>query len=286
MLFSDIKKILSDAKVVGNLPKKKIKYITDHSKKAEPNVLLVIDKNKKFKLNYLEDAKSKKLTAIISNNYLKNISITQVIVKNLSKDVLTLLKHRQQYQPKISVAITGTNGKTSTAWYLAQICKITKIPTKLIGTLGYFKNLKKIKNSDLTTPSNLDLYQFACLKTKNQNCLISEASSHGLHQGRFNNINIDIAAITNLSHDHLDYHKNFQAYVKSKFSLFTKNLNKKGIAVINYRLKNYKILEKKLLLKKIKIITFGSKDIYFSKKIDSNLIIYKKSYQIKKSKFK
>ena len=79
---------------------------------------------------------------------------------------------------------------------------------------------------------------------KNNNFFISEASSHGLKQGRFNNLNIDIAAITNLSHDHLDYHKNYKSYVESKFLLFTKILKTNGTAIINSRLKNYKILEK------------------------------------------
>ena len=68
----------------------------------------------------------------------------QIIVKDLDKEILKLIKLRQPFRPKISVAITGTNGKTSTSWYLAQICKINKIPSKLTGTLGYFINLKKI----------------------------------------------------------------------------------------------------------------------------------------------
>ncbi|MGB2532805.1 MAG: Mur ligase family protein, partial [Porticoccaceae bacterium] len=59
-----------------------------------------------------------------------------------------------------------------------------------------------------------------------------------LHQGRYKNLNIDIAAITNLSHDHLDYHKTYKSYLESKMLLFTKVLNKKGTAVINSRLKN------------------------------------------------
>ena len=99
----------------------------------------------------------------------------------------------------------------------------------------------------MTTPDNLDLYQFAYTNKKNNNYFICEASSHGLHQGRFNNINIDIAAITNISHDHLDYHKTFKSYVKSKTLLFTKFLNKDGIAIINSRLHNYELLKKNIL---------------------------------------
>ena len=280
MLFSEIPKILINAEVVGILPKKKIKFITDHSDKIASDALLVINKN--FKQSYLNQAITKGLKVILTNTFLKKINLTQIVVSDLDKEVLNLLKFRQPIQPKLSIGITGTNGKTSTAWYLAQICNINKIPTKLVGTLGYFKNLKKIKDSTLTTPNSLDLYQFAYSNQKNKNYLILEASSHGLHQGRLNNINIDIAVFTNLSHDHLDYHKNFTSYAKSKFLLFSRVLNKKGIAVLNYRLKNYKDLKKKLKSKNIKIITFGSKDIYFYRNSSSILSIYGKKYKINK----
>ena len=146
MLFSDIKKILIKAEVKGKLSKKKIKYITNHSNKVDRDTLFVINKNKNFQQSYLNDAISKGLTVILTNFYFKKISVAQVIVKDLDKEVYKLLKYRYPIKPKLSAAITGTNGKTSTAWYLTQICNINKIPTKLVGTLGYFENLKKIKD--------------------------------------------------------------------------------------------------------------------------------------------
>ncbi len=284
MLFSDIKKILPDAEIVGRLPKIKIEYITDHSNTVNENTLLVVNKYKKFKLSYLKEAISKKLKIIITNCFFDNINITQVVVKDLDKKVLKLIKYKQPFKPKKSIAITGTNGKTSTAWYLAQICKINKIPTRLIGTLGYFEDLKKIKDSNLTTPNNLDLYQFSYLRKRNKFNFIAEASSHGLHQGRFSDSSIDIAAITNLSHDHLDYHKNYISYVKSKLILFNKILKLNGTAILNSRLKIYKSLYKKLILKKTNIITFGSKDVFFENKKILNLSVFNKKYIIENLK--
>ncbi len=281
MLFSDIQKVLRNAKIIGKLNNKKIKLITDHTKDSSSNTLMVVDKNKNFKKIYLKDAITKGLRIIITNNYLKDLQITQVVVKDLAKDVSKLLKLRQPFNPKKSIAITGTNGKTSTTWYLAQICKLNNIQTKLTGTLGYFKNNKKVKNTSLTTPSNLDLYQFANSKTKNNEVFISEASSHGLHQGRYNNLIIDIAAITNFSHDHLDYHKTFQSYLESKMLLFTKVLKKNGTAIINSRLKNYRYFESKIKSRNLKLITFGSKDVYFNQQEYLNLFILGKKYQIK-----
>ncbi len=284
MLFSDLKYIINNPKIVGKLPKKKIKYLSDHSKNVNSNTLLVINKKKHFKLSYLKEAISKNLNTIITDSFLNNCSLNQIIVKDLDREIGRLIKIRQPFLPKTSIAITGTNGKTSTSWYLAQICKINRIPSKLTGTLGYFIDLKKYKDSALTTPSNLDMYQFAYESKKNKFCFITEASSHGLHQGRFRNLNIDIAAITNLSHDHLDYHKNFRSYVNSKFLLFTKILHTKGVAIINSRLKNYVTLEKKLKEKKIRIITFGAKDVYFYKNNHLNLYVFGKKYNLTKFK--
>ena len=281
MLFSDIKKKLVDANIFGKLKKKKIKFITDHSEDVNSNALLVINNNKKFKRVYLKKAINKGLEVIITNSYFKNLKITQIVVKDLDKEILKLLNLRQPFNPKKSIAITGTNGKTSVTWYLAQICKYNNIPTKLTGTLGFYKNNKKVKNTSLTTPSNLELYQFANSNKKNNDIFISEASSHGLHQGRYNNLNIDIAAITNLSHDHLDYHRTFKSYVESKMLLFTKVLNKNGTAVINSRLKNYKYFVSKIKSRNLKLITFGSKDVYFTQTKLLTLNILGKKYYIK-----
>ena len=256
MLFSDIKKKLVNANIFGKLKKRKIKFITDHSKDANSNTLLVIN-NKEFKRAYLKKAIDKGLDTIITNSYLNNVNITQIVVKDLDKEILNLLNFRLPFKPKKSIAITGTNGKTSVSWYLAQICEYNNIKTKLTGTLGFYKNNKKVKNTFFTTPSNLELYQFANSNKINNDIFISEASSHGLHQGRYNNLKIDIAAITNLSHDHLDYHKTFKSYVESKMLLFTQVLNNNGTAVINSRLKNYKYFVAKIKSRNLKLITFG-----------------------------
>ena len=92
MLFSDIPKILINAKIKGILPNKKIKFITDHSNKAESAVLFVINNNKNFKQSYLKHALSKGLKVILTNTYFKKISLTQVIVKDLDGEVYNLLK--------------------------------------------------------------------------------------------------------------------------------------------------------------------------------------------------
>ena len=107
MLFSDIPKVLINAEIKGLLPKKKIKLITDHSNKVESTVLFVINNNKDFKESYLKIAISKGLKVILTNKYLKKISLTQVIVKDIDREVYNLLNRF-----KISNKISGINQMT------------------------------------------------------------------------------------------------------------------------------------------------------------------------------
>ena len=69
MLFSDLKDIVNNQKIIGKLPKKKIKYISDHSENVDENTLLVINKKKHFKKSYLKEAISKNLKNIITNRF-------------------------------------------------------------------------------------------------------------------------------------------------------------------------------------------------------------------------
>ena len=115
-----------------------------------------------------------------------------------------------QRKPKNLIAVTGTNGKTSVADLFYQILSLNKIPVASIGTLGIKYNKKTIK-SNLTTPDTILLHHsLSKLKEKIDNVII-EASSHGLHQKRMNNLNLTAGIFTNFSQDHLDYHKTMKS---------------------------------------------------------------------------
>ncbi len=84
-----------------------------------------------------------------------------------------------------------------------------------------------------------------------------EASSHGLKQNRIDNVKLNLAAFTNISHDHYDYHKNFNDYFKSKMILFLKILKKNGIALINSDLPEFKKIFNLCKKNKLKVVTYG-----------------------------
>ena len=121
-----------------------------------------------------------------------------------------------------------------------------------------------------------------------QGCIyIFEASSHALEQNRLRNYPINIAAITNISKDHLDYHKTFSNYKKSKIKLFTNHLENKGFAIINSRLKNSSQLKKKLIKKNVQFKYFGNKSLKLLKIKDVvYLNINDKKYKLENLKVK
>ena len=156
------------------------------------------------------------------------------------------------------VAVTGTNGKTSVAWFVNNIWHKIGIKSASIGTLGVFDG-KNIYKTDLTTP-NIDLIyeQLAYLNKNNFKNVIIEASSHGIDQNRIGGLSISIAAITTLSRDHLDYHLSYKNYKMAKLKLFSK-VSKNGLAIINDSIKEYKEFEEIALKNKLKILKVGQK---------------------------
>ena len=160
-------------------------------------------------------------------------------------------------KPKNLIAVTGTNGKSSVADFFYQILSFNKIPVASIGTLGIFsKNYQKKIN--LTSMDTLSLNKNLELLKKNKiNHVILEASSHGLKQKRLDGLNIKIGIFTNLSHDHLDYHKNMKSYFDSKMYLFKNLLNKKSKIITDEKNKEFRTIKSIASKRKIKINTIG-----------------------------
>lgn len=119
------------------------------------------------------------------------------------------------------IGITGTNGKTSTSHILWSIFKTAGIKAGLIGTIGYALDDGIYHKIPLTTPNPEDLWAIFDEMGKNKISIISmEVSSHALHQGRVWGIDFAYAIFTNLTQDHLDYHRTMDEYLSAKSILF------------------------------------------------------------------
>ena len=203
----------------------------------------------------------------------KEGEIAHIFFKEPSKKLLT-------------IGITGTNGKTSCAYWIAEIQNLLGKKTGLIGTLGY--GYKKLKPHTYTTPDAISnqriLRQF---KNKKMKSAVIEVSSHALSQGRVNGVLFDVAVFTNLSRDHLDYHLNFNNYFNEKKKLF--HVPSLKVAVINIDDSYGKKLRTSLNKNKIKVLSYGIKggdikaiDIEYSNSSTCFKIEYKKEiYEVK-----
>lgn len=130
------------------------------------------------------------------------------------------------------VGITGTNGKTTTATLVYQILCHTGEKTSLLGTVDK-RILTEIFDSKLTTSDPIELAaDMKMMVDAGSEFLVMEVSSHALHQKRIAGIDFGVAAFTNLSHDHLDYHETVEEYASAKKLLFD-GLNGSATAVIN-----------------------------------------------------
>lgn len=122
------------------------------------------------------------------------------------------------------VALTGTNGKTTTATLVAQLLCNAGERAAALGTLGLW-TAEGVEPGGLTTPDAVDLQaRLASLRDRGFTTVVLEASSHALDQGRLLGTRIAVAGWTNLSRDHLDYHGDFATYAAAKMRLFTELL--------------------------------------------------------------
>ena len=145
-------------------------------------------------------------------------------VENLGEKVgpIAALFYHQPSRALETIAVTGTNGKTSTCHFLAQSLVNHHKKCGVIGTAG-FGCQGVLNKSALTTPDPILLQeQFADFLLQGAKACIFEASSHGIQQHRLNGTEVDIAIFTNLTQDHLDYHGTMENYGAAKRLLFTK----------------------------------------------------------------
>jgi len=137
------------------------------------------------------------------------------------------------------LAITGTNGKTTSSYLLEEVLRQSGKQVGVLGTINYRYDdsqgeLQEIPSS-FTTPEPMLLQQnLREMVDSGVDTVIMEVSSHGLEQNRIGNLLFDVAAFTNLSRDHLDYHSNMEDYFAAKLRLFTRHLQDSGIAVVTF----------------------------------------------------
>ncbi|MFI4999553.1 MAG: Mur ligase family protein [Reyranellales bacterium] len=162
-------------------------------------------------------------------------------------------------QPVTSVAVTGTNGKSSTVHFVRHIWAALGFRAASVGTLG-IASPGFTRPAGLTTPDPVQLHaDLATLAREGVTHLAIEASSHGLDQHRLDGLRLAAAAFTNLTHEHLDYHASMDAYFAAKARLFSRLLPAGGTAVVNADSDRTAALAKICAARGIRFWTYGAK---------------------------
>jgi UDP-N-acetylmuramoyl-L-alanyl-D-glutamate--2,6-diaminopimelate ligase len=160
-------------------------------------------------------------------------------------------------QPRTIAAVTGTSGKTSTADFTRQIWTRLGRKAASLGTLGMIAPGRE-EYLPLTTLDPVGLHQrLDYLGRAGIDHLAIEASSHGLDQYRLDGVRVSVAAFTNISHEHLDYHGSMAAYLAAKKRLFAELLPAGGPAVLNADAPEYSELEELCRSRGCRVMSYG-----------------------------
>lgn len=160
--------------------------------------------------------------AVVPNNIdLHHDSIELIAVENPAKLLVACLQQFFGAMPKQMVAVTGTNGKSSICYYMAQLAQSSGLKSGLVGTFGVGA-LDSLQEAKQTTPDLLSLHRTLIdMADSGVEFVAFEASSHALDQGRIEGVPFQTAVFSNLSRDHLDYHGDMDSYALAKQRLFT-----------------------------------------------------------------
>jgi UDP-N-acetylmuramoyl-L-alanyl-D-glutamate--2,6-diaminopimelate ligase len=206
-----------------------INELTDDSRFVEEGDLFIAYKGETSDgRQFIDDAIDRGASAVIAehggewlnSNLYRGVPV--VVVKELDAKLNDMVSafYNSNYDNVNIVGITGTNGKTSCSSYLAQALSKNNAVCCVIGTLGWGQ-IDALKETHNTTPNNLQLHKMLNGFEKDEtDHVIIEASSHGLALGRTENITFNVAVLTNISRDHMDFHGDMEGYIKAKAILF------------------------------------------------------------------
>ena len=218
-----------------------------NSKKCKKNNIFFAINGTKINGNkYINDAIKRGATTIVSGEKFQGIksNILYIKTKNVRKLLSEISFKVFKDKPKNLIAVTGTNGKSSIADFYYQILRLNKKKVASIGTLGVKSNKSKISVTNTTLdPIKLGQYLIKLKKQKIDNVIL-EASSHGLKQNRLDGLEFKIGIFTNLSHDHLDYHRSTKDYLNSKLYLFNNLIKKNTNVITDMDIPEYKRIKK------------------------------------------
>ena len=222
---------------VAGIPNVEVAGVREDSRQVRPGDLFIARAGAKADgAQFVADAKARGAVAVVSQNPLpKSASpLPQVVVPDAgaAASVLANLFHGSPGEKVRVFAVTGTNGKTTTTYLIRHLLAKVSVRCGLIGTVEIDDGRTR-REATMTTPAATDIADLlAAMRDKGCRACAIETSSHALDQGRVAGVPFAGAAFTNLTGDHLDYHKTMDQYAAAKAKLFA-SLHTSAVAVVN-----------------------------------------------------
>lgn len=259
-LLSLLVGLVKNPAVIKNV---EITSVSMDSRQVEVGALFIATaKQQQERQNHIEQAISSGAKAILIDEVavdeMKYGSAQIIVLKELERKVSEIAA-RFFGHPSLGqtvIAVTGTNGKTSVTQFIAQCIELSGQACGVIGTLGSGR-INALTETGMTTPDPVKVQaMLAAFFKQSIHTVVIEASSHALEQGRLNSVAVDVAVLTNLSRDHLDYHGDMASYAEAKKRLF--RFDSVKTAVINAQDKvGQELMQELTGNKAIHVVTYG-----------------------------
>ncbi len=212
-----------------------VEYATEQSRECRPGCLFAaLPGTHVHGRDFVAEAIERGAASILTDRPIPNINIPQCILPQ-PREAFARLCHSLHGLPTRSlgvIGVTGTNGKTTTCWLTRAILEQAGRRTGLLGTIEY-SDSRHTEPSQLTTPSSAVLARWlAAAVHHGADCFALELSSHALEQGRAVGTGLDVAIVTNIERDHLDYHPHWDDYRAAKAKI-AGLLKRGGCLVLN-----------------------------------------------------
>ena len=243
----DLKHIIAEipCEIIGNAEVSVNRLVLDSRKVQQDDMFVAVKGTQSDGHDFIDSAITKGATAVVCEHFSdearKGVVFIKVTDSATSLGILASNYYNNPSKDLMLTGVTGTNGKTSIVTLLYKLFTEFGVKAGLISTV---RNLigGKEKKATHTTPDAIALQEMI-REMKDEGCthIFMEVSSHAIDQKRIAGLDFDLALFTNLTHDHLDYHENFDHYLKTK-KLFFDGLSKNATALINTDDKHGKVM--------------------------------------------
>lgn len=232
-------------------------YYENSSKVKKGSVFFSFAEDPEVSFSHAKEAKKNGASLIVSSKKINDLGVINLVDEDIKTNKRKYLNYLFNFDTKniIVNGVTGTNGKSSTIFFLHQLLKKTGHKSTFLSTIKQLKEDYECEISDLTTPDTFSIYSFMERAHKNnKRFILLEVSSHAIDQERTLGIDFSNKCLTSFSPEHLDYHKTEKAYMKTKEKFISEEDYSGKVVSIDNK------LGRKLLNSNKNLITISTKD--------------------------